>query len=113
MLKTFIKFLSTSKISLLFISPCSETEVIQQMYSIKISSSSGYDKISSRFLILAVEVLAIPPKILFNFLFKSGIFPDCLKIAKVIPVYKQGDKTDTDNYRLYPFFHHFSKFLIN
>ena len=32
----YIKLLSTSKISSLFISPCSETEVIQQIYSIKI-----------------------------------------------------------------------------
>ena len=72
----------------MFISPCSETEVIQQIYSIK-NSSSGYDEISSRFLVLAAEVLATPLKILFNFALKSDI----------IPVYKQGDKTDIGNYR--------------
>ena len=43
-------------------------------------------------------MLATPLKILFNFLFKSGIFSDCQKVAKVIAAYKQGDKTVIGNY---------------
>ena len=30
----------------------------------------------------------------------SGVFPDKLKFAKVIPLYKKGDSSITDNYRL-------------
>ena len=111
----YIKFLFTSNIFSVFISPCSETEVLQQIHSIKNNSSSGYDEISSCFLVLAAEVLASFLKISFNFSFKSGIFPDSVKIVKVIPVYQQGDKTDIGLVITvpYPFFHHSPKFLKN
>ena len=55
-----------------------------------------------------LKCLQLPQKILFNFLFKSGIFPDCLKIAKV---YKQDDETDNGNYRLVSILSLFSKIL--
>ena len=86
------KLLFTSNIFSLFNTPYFETEVIQQIYFIKNDSSCGPDEIPSRFLVLAAEVLATPLKILFNFSFKTGIYPNCLKIPKVIPVYKQSDK---------------------
>ena len=36
---------------------------------------------------------------LFNECFRTGVFPSCFKIAKVIPVYKGGDKNVLGNYR--------------
>ena len=35
----------------------------------------------------------------FNSCLESGIFPDELKLAEVIPVYKKNDKKDKSNYR--------------
>ena len=37
--------------------------------------------------------------ILFNACFDVGIFSTCLKAAKVVPVYKAGDKNEVTNYR--------------
>ena len=37
--------------------------------------------------------------ILINESFKKGIYPNCLKIAKVIPIYKGGTKSCPGNYR--------------
>ena len=35
----------------------------------------------------------------FNICLDSGNYPDILKIAKVVPLFKKGDKTDAGNYR--------------
>ena len=56
----YVKFLPIFNISSLFISPCSETEVIHQTYSLKNNSSSGYDEISSRFLAWLLKCLQLP-----------------------------------------------------
>lgn len=48
---------------------------------------------------------------------QQGVFPDCLKIAKVIPVYKSGDASDPSNFRpistLSTFSKIFEKLLVN
>ncbi|MEL6988120.1 MAG: reverse transcriptase family protein [Bacteroidota bacterium] len=36
---------------------------------------------------------------LINLSFKKGIFPNCLKIAKVVPIHKGGSFSDLNNYR--------------
>ena len=36
---------------------------------------------------------------MINKCISQGSFPDCLKIAQVIPVYKKGSKTNCSNYR--------------
>ena len=45
------------------------------------------------------DVFIIPLTKLINLSIRDGIFPDCLKLAKVIPVYKKGEKNDINNYR--------------
>ena len=35
----------------------------------------------------------------FNECFNLGVFPDCLKIAKVFPLHKSGDKSIISNFR--------------
>ena len=34
----------------------------------------------------------------FHHVFSSGIFPDSLKNTKVVPIFKEGSKTDANNY---------------
>ena len=48
---------------------------------------------------------------LFNYAFTLGIFPFCLKIARVIPVFKSGEKIDLNNYQPISILSTFSKIL--
>ena len=67
--------------------------------SLRTKSSSGYDGISTRLLKFLAPALISPLRLIINQSLITGIYPDKLKTAKVIPLYKKGDKTKCDNYR--------------
>ena len=61
--------------------------------------SCGYDDISSIFLKQITTSIIKPLTIVINQVLSNGIFPDKLKIAKVVPIFKKGDCASTNNYR--------------
>ena len=48
---------------------------------------------------------------LINLIFSSGVFPSCLKIATIIPIFKNGSKEDLTNYRPISILSIFSKLI--
>ena len=63
------------------------------------SHGNGHDNIFSFFLKTAAEVPAFPLTVLFNYALLFGVFPDSLKIAKVVPIHKGNSKSSVSNYR--------------
>ena len=61
-------------------------------------SSAGCDNISTKLLKEIENVVSRPLSIKINQSLCTGIFPDRLKIAKVIPLYKKDDNTLFGNY---------------
>ena len=61
--------------------------------------SLGYDGISTQLLKFLSPALIRPLRLIINQSLITGIFPDKLKIARVIPFYKKGDIAKCDNYR--------------
>ena len=96
---TFKIYMSKRISSSLFLYPTNPAEVFNIISSLKTSKSSGYDYISSFILKSAIKVLVFPLTHLFNCLFKLDMFPDCLKVSKVLAVYKSGEKSEVYNYR--------------
>ena len=45
------------------------------------------------------DLISIPSCNIFNNSLGSGLFPDDWKCARVIPLFKQGERTDVNNYR--------------
>ena len=60
---------------------------------------SGPSSIPVNLLKIAVPVIITPLCKLINHSFDSGVFPDALKISKVIPIYKAGSSQDINYYR--------------
>jgi hypothetical protein len=75
------------------------TEVGKIINSIKTNKAIGFDNISAKFVKLAApEITPVIAK-LINKSMDQGIFPESLKKAEVVPVYKKADKLEKGNYR--------------
>lgn len=66
---------------------------------IKASSSAGIDYINSKVLKNTVSISSITLYHIFRQSLSSGKLPDDWKIAKVVPIFKSGDKNSPKNYR--------------
>ena len=65
----------------------------------KPKNSSGNDNISLKLLKHCANYLISPLTAIINQSLVNGIFPDDLKIAKIIPIFKKDNKHIFDNYR--------------
>ena len=68
-------------------------------------------KTTSKILKACASLISHPLSYIYNQSLHTGIFPDCLKIAVVKPLYKKGDTTSMKNYRPISLLTVFSKAL--
>ena len=73
-------------------------KTIQNLPSKK-KNSCGVDGISSKLIKIIEPAIIKPLTLLINQVLNTGIFPDELKIAKVIPLFKKDDPKLLKNYR--------------
>ena len=79
--------------------PLSINESKDAFFSLKINKSSGADDVSFNIIKKRFGVLCEPLIYLFQLSLEKGVFTNDLKISKVTPIYKAGDKSDIRNYR--------------
>lgn len=82
-----------------YFTPSTETEILDLISSLKNSNSAGIDHLSTKNIKHIQKYIASPLKHIINLSFKTGIFPNSLKQATVIPIFKTGDKLSVNNYR--------------
>ena len=63
------------------------------------NSASGIDDIPPKVLKSVADEIIDPITFICNMSFKDGLFPSELKLAKISPIFKSGDKTVISNYR--------------
>ena len=86
-------------------------ELKNAFISLKVNKSTGYDEISSNVVKNCFDELNEPLLFIFNQSLTTGTFPDSLKIARVVPIFKTGDKQEMSNYRPISILPCFSKLL--
>ena len=75
-----------------------EEELKRAFFSLKPNKTPGYDNINVNVVKKIYEELKTPLMRIFNLSLSTGIFPDKLKIAKVSPIFKNGEKDLLTNY---------------
>jgi len=103
--KTFNCTFNSTKI------PISISELIDATKNTQSKSSTDCNGLSSSFIKNIITAIAQPVTHIFNLSLTSGVVPTQLKQAKVIPIFKAGDKNNVDNYRPISLLCTFSKIL--
>ena len=85
--------------------------LLEMAGKMKSKTSCGPDGISTKLLKIILPQILTPLCYLFNLLLQSGYIPIQLKTAKVIPVFKSGDKNSYTNYRPISLLNSLSKLL--
>ena len=97
--------------SSIFMAPTDHYEITKIITSLKSKNSSGHDNINSKFLKLIKQDIISPLVILFNKSLETGVVPDLMKLAEIIPIYKSKNKTLLNNYRPISLLPIFSKLM--
>ena len=95
----------------LFFEPVIESEIINIVTLLKPKSSYGFDDISPKLLKATFMPVVAPLIHVFNLSLQQGYCPEDMKKAKVIPIFKNGDKHLFCNYRPISLLPTFSKLL--
>lgn len=74
-------------------------EVKQLIDKLNVNKSSGHDGIGPKLLKYCGDFISPAIAHIINSSIKCGVFPDSLKEARVIPIFKKGVKSDPSNYR--------------
>ena len=93
------------------LTPTTITDVMSIILKFDDSKSSGPDNIPIKLLKISAPLIVPHLVIIINKSFESGIFPDALKLGKVIPIFKSGSKLDINNYRPISLLSTFSKII--
>ena len=95
----YSKYLKYPTVSRLKLEPIDESKTRKLIEHLKNKISTGIDGISNKLIKTAVNELVSPLTIVINQMLNTGVFPNQLKISKVIPKYKSKDHTLLSNYR--------------
>lgn len=99
-------FMNNRDYNSIFLQPVVHNEVVNIIKNLK-KSSPGWDEIKGDIVSSVSDCIVSPLVHVINLSISNGIFPSELKIAKIIPLFKSGDKLIVTNYRpisILPFF---------
>jgi hypothetical protein len=109
--KHYTDYLANSVCNSMYLESIDPSVVFDVVKKLKPKTSSGHDEISTKLVKESIVTIIQPLTHIINLSLNTGIVPDQLKIAKVIPIYKSSDTNQLKNYRPISLLPAFSKIL--
>ena len=106
-----LDYLTSKNKKTMFLTPTDENEVIIVVNSCNSKTSIDSEGLNMKLVKSIICSIVKPVTHICNSSLLSGIFPDRMKIAKIIPLFKSGSKTEINNYRPISLLPQFSKIL--
>ena len=86
----------------IFLNPTDSIEIRELINDLIPKNSSGHDNLLNKKLLKKLLPAVIEPlTIIFNKSLTEGIFPEAMKKADVVPLYKANDQQETNNLQAY------------
>ena len=104
-----VDYMSYNNKSSMYLFPCTNVEIENIVRDLSNTKSICLDGFSMQVIKSIISNISVPLPKSFNSSLIASIFPDYLKHAKVIPVFKCDDKSIINNYRLISVLPIFSK----
>ena len=92
-------------------SPITTSEIVEATEQLNEKKTQDLNGLSTFLLQKIIRTVSTPLCHIFSKSFSTGLIPTQLKIAKIVPLYKSGDKSFLDNYRPISLLSIFSKIL--
>jgi hypothetical protein len=108
---TFNSFLKRPLSNSFMLFPTDRYEIENLIMDLKLGKSTGPFSVPIDLLKIIKTLVSLPLSYIFNCSFSTGIVPDNLKIAQVVPIYKKGPTSYLSNYRPISLLSVFSKLL--
>ena len=97
--KTFKEYLKPFESNKFTFCEITEDMTLKLISQLNNKHSYGYDNFSTNLLKKLAPLLSAPLTLIINQSLHNGIFPEKLKIGKIIPIFKKGSKNLIENYR--------------
>ena len=95
----FTSYMGRQNKSSMYLTDITIDEIIEEILKICTKKAMGYDQIPPKIIKWAPHIFAPILLVVYNKCFELGYYPSSMKVAKVVPIHKKGDKNDFDNYR--------------
>src|SRR6218665_3225269 len=92
------RYLPSPKLTSMGIIPTTPEEILDIGRTCKGTRSKGVDDVDPHLAGMHLHRIATTLSIIINCSLNTGIVPDAIKIAKIVPIFKKGEKNDVSNY---------------